>query len=150
MNRQKRFRVWDVENRKMFSWAEALHTHCKVITPEGNETSLPLLNIGLLVSKEKLVVMEYIGYKDKNKKYIFEGDILTFKYGLNEGETDKLTREQYIEYLKASTKIYTGIVEWNQESAGFIISSMDKCSNFQMLYVKEASIVGNIFESPEI
>lgn len=110
----------------------------------------PLNSLYRSFGKDDLIWLQFTGFKDKNDKEIYEGDILTFKYGVDKSQTDTLTTEQYIEYLKNSTKLYNGVVKWNQEYTGFIVSSKDCDTNFILSYVKDVSVTGNIFENLEL
>jgi uncharacterized phage protein (TIGR01671 family) len=88
---------------------------------------------------EQLLPMQYTGLKDKHGKDIYEGDVIRH---FGEGE---ITDKDYV-------------VEWRVKFTGFILSN--KKMNEQQLnwrdgswlwrVSKHLSIVGNIYENPEL
>jgi len=87
-------------------------------------------------------IMQFTGLIDKNGKEIYEGDILN---GWRKGSN--------------SDREYTGVIEWQQQQAGWII----KCGKFVMEILSLAmsgdgvntqldsfEVIGNIYETPEL
>lgn len=80
-------------------------------------------------SKTKLchadTVGQFIGQVDKNKRKIFEGDI--------------------VEYVGEF-----GRVEYDEETSRYIISFDTWCTDFDHVYGYELEIVGNIHDNPDL
>ena len=91
---------------------------------------------------ENLIRDEFTSLHDKNGKEIYEGDILN---GWRKGSN--------------SDREYTGIIEWQQQQAGWVI----KCGKYIMEILSLAmsgdgiitqldsfEVIGNIYENPEL
>ena len=103
MSRKIKFRVWDrkkIHNPKLYNFEDV-----------GND----------------IVLMQYTGLKDKNRKEIYEGDICSFKggkYEIQYGET-------LMGFFQKMVPKHTGHFLQNQ--------NMNKCE-----------VIGNIYENPEL
>ncbi|WP_097289831.1 YopX family protein [Escherichia coli] len=81
--------------------------------------------------REKIVLMQSTGLKDKNGKEIFEKDILDYK----------------------GRKV---IVKWHGSYAGFVYEFVDELKNrtaeWQPLYLSyyKFEVIGNVYENPEL
>lgn len=71
-------------------------------------------------------VGEYTGLKDKNGKKIFEGDKVRY-------DDDE-----------------TGYIEWDEETARFIISGDGVIYDFDNFRGDELEVIGNIHDNPEL
>lgn len=78
-------------------------------------------------SFEDVILMQSTGFKDKNGKEIFEGDILGTKNGL-----------------------LNGVVEYRSD-LGLWTNSLIRYNNFERLcsIARDREIIGNIYENPE-
>lgn len=82
------------------------------------------------VKKEDLKIMQCTGLKDKNDKFIYEGDIIKCSYG---------------------SEFAIGVIEWDSEELQFALKieddfySIRQKSKFDII-----EILGNIYENPEL
>ena len=124
------FRAWDKHGQKMFSGAELIIWNNNVYANDGKELSCDYLK-GWSIDEKYL--MQSTGLLDRNRKEIFEGDIVA----RNGEETLSIVRKGilysilgfYIETERNGTKIFEHI-------------------NPHVPFVY--TIVGNIYENPEL
>lgn len=79
----------------------------------------------------KYEVNQYTGLKDRDKKEIYEGDIV--KYEEHHGE---------------EPEIDIGVIEYSEPSACFFINWGE--DRYQMLCEVEINVIGNIYENPDL
>lgn len=70
---------------------------------------------------------QYTGLTDTNGNKIFEGDVVRYDY----------EEEQ-------------GIVQWDNDTARFIITCSTFTVDFDSVYGEELEIVGNVYDNPEL
>lgn len=75
-------------------------------------------------------VMQFTGLLDKNRVEIYEGDVV-------------------IERMPGSSTEYRGVVEWNKNSAAFMINEGTIYMK-ALLETTEKEVLGNIYENPEL
>ena len=126
MNREIKFRVWDIE---LHMWINNIgmgkdNTLCK-----GTE--------------KRFAVMQYIGLKDKNGNEIYEGDILC---------NDEYQTWEWRGVVKFSHGVFG--VEWlSNVKSKSMVGSWGQKHNLRKLdddIVERQIIIGNIYENPEL
>ena len=126
MNREIKFRVWDIE---LHMWINNIgmgkdNTLCK-----GTE--------------KRFAVMQYIGLKDKNGNEIYEGDILC---------NDKYQTWEWRGVVKFSHGVFGA--EWlSNVKSQSMVGSWGQKHNLRKLdddIVERQIVIGNIYENPEL
>ena len=119
-----KFRAWDTTNKEMFKDTFAITESGQVVVVDQSSVFVS----PDYVFVDHLVVMQSTGFKDKNGKEIFEGDILGTKNGL-----------------------LNGVVEYRTD-LGMWTNSLIRYNNFERLYhiAGDREIIGNIYENQEI
>ena len=82
MNREIKFRIWDVENKEMLKVQELDFEP----TFYGGRIAIRPDQYNDYFDTEDMILMQYTGLKDKNGKEIYEGDIIRIKNSLIEIE----------------------------------------------------------------
>lgn len=133
MGREIKFRAWDKARREMFRIAKDL-----CIDLDG------VLYLDQMFErpdeyKERFILMQYTGLKDKNGKEIFEGDVVK-GFFLSHGGTRKSTE-------------YIGIIEWSDLGACFVVANEKFGTGPGMHFHdggQEYEVIDNIHEHPEL
>lgn len=126
MNREIKFRVWDIE---LHMWINNIEMGKNNTLCEGTE--------------KRFAVMQYIGLKDKNGNEIYEGDILC---------NDEYQTWEWRGVVKFSHGVFGA--EWllNVKSQS-MIGSWGQKHNLRKLdddIVERQIVIGNIYENPEL
>lgn len=114
--REIKFRLWDDIDKRMISWEEI-----DVLDQEGIYPFLQML-------KDRKILMQYIGLKDKNGREIYEGDIVT----------------GWFNNQKIVGQIFYG------SNAAFFIQRKDLLGISLINADVWVEIIGNIYENPEL
>lgn len=106
---------------KVSSDAENIH----LIIPFNFDVSASLAMSAVIVDPE--TVGQYTGLTDTNGNKIFEGDVVW-----NDYEEER------------------GVVQWDDDTARFIITFSTFTLDFDSIYGSELEIIGNIYDDPEL
>nr|UWG80623.1 MAG: YopX protein [Bacteriophage sp.] len=116
-----KYRAWDKEFKEMVQVDAMVFDEqiIKVTYKNGNIVKEDLKNY---------VLMQSTGFRDKNGKEIFEGDI-----------------------IDSTDSFMTGVVEF-REALGMFVSDLVEYNNFERLcnVASSRKIIGNIWEHPEL
>lgn len=125
MNREIKFRIWDIENKEMLKVQELDFEP----TFYGGRIAIRPDQYNDYFDTEDMILMQYTGLRDKNGKEIYEGDIV------------KITGSKEIDIGKV-------IYEYN----GFIVDvmNMDRFYGRVHLLEKFTEVIGNITDNPEL
>jgi len=117
--RDIKFRAWHKDEKRMFE----VNALSKAAVEERKG------GMGYTYDRRDVVLMQFIGLKDKNGAEIYEGDIL----GLKKGGVGK--------------------VLWNRDEAGYrlVVSSYQSCDDFKYFVnagsgLRDMEVIGNIHE----
>lgn len=97
MNREIKFRVWDVGNKEMLEVQELDFES----TFYGGRIAIRPDQYNDYFDTEDMILMQYTGLKDKNGKEIYEGDIIRIKNSLIEIEGEVI-----FDTIDLSFKVY--------------------------------------------
>ena len=125
MNREIKFRIWDIENKEMLKVQELDFEP----TFYGGRIAIRPDQYNDYFDTEDMILMQYTGLNDKNGKEIYEGDIVGYN------------------------KI-KWIVKWNKHRMGFSLYPTTKQLYDEMPINVENElgfkILGNIYDNPEL
>lgn len=125
MNREIKFRIWDVENKEMLKVQELDFEP----TFYGGRIAIRPDQYNDYFDTEDMILMQYTGLHDKNGKEIYEGDILKV-------------------YYKGMSGV--GYVEYDNDYCEYkIIINTDK-DYFSLWKSIDLEKIGNIYDNPEL
>jgi uncharacterized phage protein (TIGR01671 family) len=99
----------------------------------NDSDALTLEDIFVAAERQKCIIQQYTGVKDKNGKEIYEGDIVSFQYrdeGLFNGVIG--LDDMYLGYSVQDSKAFFGSMQITYDNT------------------EELNVIGNIFENPEL
>jgi len=122
--RERKYRAWDIKEKKWISGGLAI---------DLGDNTLYWTEFGEMMEEAKdVILIDYIGRKDKNNKEIYKGDIV--KYDLYEVE-------------RFPPRI--GFIEWDNYYLRLAIN--DQRGNYiELRGDLWIEIIGNIYENPEL
>ena len=123
MNREINFRIWDIENKEMLKVQELDFEP----TFYGGRIAIRPDQYNDYFDTEDMILMQYTGFHDRFGNEIYESDIV---YVLLEDEN--------------------AIIEWDEQTARFIIHFDGWIADFSNYYGKELEIMGDIYNNPEL
>lgn len=123
MNREINFRIWDIENKEMLKVQELDFEP----TFYGGKIAIRPDQYSDYFDTEDMILMQYTGFHDRFGNEIYENDIV---YVLSEDEN--------------------AIIEWDEQTAKFIIHFDGWIADFSNYYGKELEIMGDIYNNPEL
>lgn len=123
MNREINFRIWDIENKEMLKVQELDFEP----TFYGGRIAIRPDQYNDYFDTEDMILMQYTGFHDRFGNEIYESDIV---YVLSEDEN--------------------AIIEWDEQTARFIIHFDGWIADFSNYYDKELEIMGDIYNNPEL
>lgn len=127
MNREIKFRIWDIENKEMLKVQELDFEP----TFYGGRIAIRPYQYNDYFDTEDMILMQYTGLDDKNGKEIYRGDIV-----------QGLFAEQYESKMKGQV-IYS-----NEQASYMIIASND--DEWDLGYLDNLEVIGNIYENSEL
>lgn len=141
MNREIKFRVWDVENKEMLEVQELDFEP----TFYGGRIAIRPDQYNDYFDTEDMILMQYTGLKDKNGKEIYEGDIVKayFKKG-----AWKYNDKNYCGYKNGEVQYcvdgFILYIENYKEKIYPLSSFGDNDGN-----INELEVIGNVFEKKQ-
>lgn len=154
MNREIKFRAWNIEESKMFSNDETAIYAFSAKFGEPAEMSLREIN-RVFKKNDHISWMQFTGLKDKNGKEIYEGDILSIEGEYTEIVTDEGQGPTYstLEFYEVifengafciKIKEKDGLFPYYSPYATLDHLLTDEISN------KDIKVCGNIHENTEL
>lgn len=140
MNREFKFRVWYNGEFWTTDFLISPNGHICATSRWNIQDQCHTMDINTIKDKEKGILQQFTGLKDKNGKEIYEGDILA---------------------SKVNEKPCNYIVKWGDnrsEYCGFVLNPVMKnppkityhIHDFKIWMAEGFEVIGNIFENPEL
>ena len=124
--REFKFRAWDPTSKKMIIPKEFIQLD-KLYIGYFDGSGYPKIS-------EDFILMQYTGVNDKNKKEIYEGDIIEIR--------DLFETPQTIAVVEWNDYGYFGVTEKGRGMIDYLAGLKTNCVNFV--------VIGNIYENPEL
>ena len=127
--RDIKFRCWDTENKEMLEVQE--------LDYEDSYNGQPMIRTTMYsdyFDTEDMILMQYVGLKDKNGKEIYEGDIVKFRF--------KDDREEFPDLI--------GYIEYQTTFTAFIIMSNQGSFKIDITEIRFIEVIGNIYKNLEL
>ena len=157
MQREIKFRAWDKKRKKFIN---ELAQNAPHESHYGLSLTGKLVQFGISMDfqqyweweekPDEVILMQYTGLEDKNRKEIYEGDIVEFFYATG-GSYPNHTGEKIV------ASVFWGQRKCEEQECGiyhtWLIKTKDNVLNFSSLEnfdKKWIKIIGNIYENPEL
>ena len=137
MNREIKFRAWDIENKEMLKVQELDFEP----TFYGGRIAIRPDQYNDYFDTEDMILMQYTGLHDENGKEIYEGDIVLYQ-----------DWEMAYEGGGNDSFINKGIVEYCEDNCCFNVTERQTVDLADVLYKdnEDLEIIGNIYDNPEL
>lgn len=166
---QLAFRVWDVLDKKFVGHEESFHCFSTWVldiftgevirfvgTPtESGECFFSVdtpLNSSSKAKKNRYVVTQYAGFRDKRKRMVYEGDIIEFTYYVGDLAWEEMDEAEAESQKAMVGRSFRGVIEREPASQNMqlTVNFKEGSAFFPVVYARgaKAEVVGNIFESP--
>lgn len=134
MNREIKFRIWDIENKEMLKVQELDFEP----TFYGGRIAIRPDQYNDYFDTEDMILMQYTGLHDKNGKEIYEEDVVKI--------TNKNSKVIPIKPLIAQ-------IVWSEEYLAYILITTSVKDAFENLgdYIDyDIEVIGDVFDNPEL
>ena len=128
--RERKFRAWHKEKKKMLSYGELFNIDC---SGEYPFLALAAGHYEDCIEPLKVELMQFTGLQDKNGVDIYEGDILIYQH-------------MFVDKKSVSEVI------WNEKYSGFAsyVEDDERRYILEKELKNQFEIIGNIYENPEL
>lgn len=141
--REIKFRVWDKENEYMINSKQGVYTALRNVMNITRQDDEYYNNGDLLKpNKEKYILMQYTGLKDKNGTEIYEGDIVkihkhSYDFGFKQEEIGQ------IKFIDGAFGFY----KEKSKNEYYFNTLADEIAYHE---IEEYEVIGNIYDNPEL
>lgn len=154
-NREIKFRIWDVERKQMryLEPLQALYISWGDVKVEANNEDSKEMGTYWNYAKDKAIIQQFTGVKDKNNREIYEGDLIKYTY-VYDVDPEGIKIDEVIWRGTCCADEYCSYIEcWMV--GNFPLSSWRDGGVFygrgtEIYREHGIEIVGNVFENPEL
>lgn len=140
------FRAWDRKRKEMFpihelEWHKISHSLTKCVGyDDWDKDGYTMHGGGIMkyANEERFILQQYTGLRDKNGKYIFEGDVLNTHYEEGEGPIKGI-----VFYSNGAFKVTS---DWVNIKDYTVYDLLDE----DLIQGNNAEVIGNLYENPEL